>query len=117
MAINDGKDLNMNVIRKPATFASGGTVSTPIFVGGQMIVGLDCGPALTSTTMTFLNSIDGGKTWASVENENDGVAYSVMVEGGKYVHMQPPLTGLDMVRLVGGAAEAAARGVTLVLVP
>lgn len=117
MAINDGKDLNMNVIRKPVTVVSGGTISTPIFVGGQMIVGLDCGPALTSTTMGFLNSIDGGKTWASVENENDGIAYSVTVEGGKYIHIQPPLTGLDMVRLVGGSAEAANRSLTLIMVP
>jgi hypothetical protein len=117
MAISDGKDLNQNVIRKPAGFANGGTISTPIFVGGQMIVGLDCGDALTGTTMAFLNSIDGGKTWRSVENENDGLAYSVTVEGGKYIHINPPLTGLDMVRLVSGTAEAATRTVTIIMVP
>lgn len=117
MAINDGKDLNMNVIRKPTTVANGQTTSTPIFVGGQMIVGIDCGEALTSTAVTFLNSIDGGRTYKSVENESDGLPISVMVESGKYVHINPPIVGLDIVKLVGGSAEGAARTLTLILVP
>lgn len=116
MALPQG-DLNQNVIRKPATILNGATISTPMYIGGQMIVGIDCPLTLSSTTVGFLNSIDGGKTWKSVENENDGLQYSVMVEGGKYVHINPPLTGLDMVRLQAGATEAADRVLTVIAVP
>jgi hypothetical protein len=117
MAIHNGKDLNQNVIRKPVTIPSGGTISGPTLVGGQMIVGLNCGPTLTSTTMTFYNSVDGGKSWAVVENESDGLAYSIAVESGAYVHINPPLIGLDTVLLAGGSVEAAQRSLTLIMVP
>lgn len=117
MAINDGKDLNQNVIRKPVTIASGATVSSPIFVGGQMIVGLDCGAALTGTTIGFLNSIDGGRTFKAVENENDGIAYSVTAEGDRYIHISPALVGLDIVKIVSGTPEAANRSLTIIMVP
>lgn len=116
MATSDGRDLTNMVIRKPATIASGGTVSNMLFIGGQMIVGIDCGSALTSTALTFLNSIDGGNTYRAVENANDGTAYTVVVESGKYIHISPPLVGLDKVRVVAGSAEGAARTVNLIVV-
>lgn len=117
MATSDGRDLTNNVIRKPATIASGGTVSNMLFIGGQMIVGVDCGSALTSTALTFLNSIDGGNTYRAVENANDGTPYTVVIESGKYVHISPPLVGLDKVRLSVGSAEGAARTINVIMVP
>ncbi len=117
MAINNGQDLSTSVIRKPTTVLSGATISTPMYVGGQLIVGIDCSALLTSTTVTFFNSTDGGKTYKAVENGTDGIIIAVMVEANKYVHIAPPMVGLDIVRLQMGSAEGADRVVSLILVP
>jgi hypothetical protein len=117
VAINNGQDLSNAVIRKPARIISGQTISSPLFIGGQLIVGIDCGTLLTSTAFTFVNSIDGGKTFKVVENAGDGTVFAVVTEANKYIHITPPIAGLDIVKLVAGSAEGADRTVNIILIP
>jgi hypothetical protein len=118
MATNPGvngvaTELTNRIVRKPANIPSGMTVSQPILMHGTPLVGIDCA-ALTSTAITLLNSIDGGLSYRAVEDAVTGNAFSAIVEANRYHHISPPLQGLDMVKVVCGTAEAAARTVILV---
>jgi hypothetical protein len=118
MATNAGasgfaQDLSNNVIRKPVTIASGATLSSVALMNGSPLVGVDCS-ALTSVAFTLLNSIDGGLSYRAVEDSITGNPISMVVEANRYHHVNPPIRGLDMVRIVAGTAEGAARSVILV---
>jgi hypothetical protein len=118
MATNPGvngvaQDLTNRLVRKPANIASGATISQPILMHGSPLVGIDCS-MLTSTAITLLNSIDGGLSYRAVEDAVTGNPFSAIVEANRYHHVSPPLRGLDMVKVVCGTAEAAARTVILV---
>jgi len=121
MATNPGvngvaQDLSTSVLRKPANILSGQTVSQPILMHGSPLVGIDCS-ALTSTTITLLNSIDGGLSYRAVEDATTGSPFSAVVEANRYHHVSPPIWGLDMVKVVCGSAEGANRTIILVSVP
>jgi hypothetical protein len=107
------QDLTNRIIRKPANIASGQTISQPLLMHGSPLVGIDCS-MLTSTAITLLNSIDGGLSYRAVEDAVTGNPFSAIVEANRYHHVSPPLRGLDMVKVVCGTAEAAARTVILV---
>lgn len=118
MATNPGvngvaQDLSNNVLRKPANIPSGQTTSQPILMHGSPLVGIDTS-ALTSVAITLLNSIDGGLSYRAVEDAVTGNAFSAIVEANRYHHVNPPIRGLDMVKVVCGSAEAANRTVILV---
>jgi len=107
------QDLTNRLVRKPANIASGATISQPILMHGSPLVGVDCS-ALSSVAFTLLNSIDGGLSYRAVEDAVSGNPISMIVEANRYHHVSPPIRGLDMVKVVCGTAEAAARTVILV---
>jgi hypothetical protein len=107
------QDLTNRIVRKPANIASGATISQPILMHGSPLVGVDCS-ALSSVAFTLLNSIDGGLSYRAVEDAVSGNPISMIVEANRYHHVSPPIRGLDMVKVVCGTAEAAARTVILV---
>jgi hypothetical protein len=107
------QDLSNNVIRKPVTIANGATVSSIAMMNGSPLVGVDTG-ALTSVAFTLQNSIDGGFSFRNVEDAVTGNPFSMVVEANRYHHVSPPIRGLDLVRIVAGTAEGAARSVILV---
>ncbi len=116
MATNQGLgggDLTNHVIRKPANIANGGTTSGIVFMHGTPLVGIDCSQ-LTSTAITLLNSIDGGLSFRPVSDATTGTAFSATVAANRYHNVNPPIRGLDMVKVVTGSAEGAARTVILV---
>jgi hypothetical protein len=118
MATNPGvngvaQDLTNRIVRKPANIANGATISQPVLMHGSPLVGIDCS-MLTSTAITLLNSIDGGLSYRAVEDAVTGNPFSAIVEANRYHHVSPPIRGLDMVKVVCGTAEAAARTVILV---
>jgi hypothetical protein len=110
------QDLSNNVIRKPVNIANGGTVSTVALLHGNSLLGVDCA-ALTSVAFTLQNSIDGGLSFRNVEDAITGSPVSMVVEANRYHHVNPPIRGLDMVRIIAGSAEGAARTVILVSAP
>jgi hypothetical protein len=112
-AAGQAKDLTNNVIRKPANVPNGMTISDTVLMHGTPLVGIDCS-MLTSTAITLLNSIDGGLSYRPVEDAVTGNPFSAIVGANVYHHVSPPLRGLDMVKVVCGTAEAAARTVILV---
>jgi hypothetical protein len=107
------KDLTNRIIRKPANIPNGLTISSVVLMHGTPLVGIDCS-ALTSTAITLLNSIDGGLSYRPVEDAVTGNPFSAVVGANVYHHVSPPIRGLDMVKVVCGTAEAAARTVILV---
>jgi hypothetical protein len=52
-----------------------------------------------------------------VENAGDGTVFAVVTEANKYIHITPPIAGLDIVKLVAGSAEGADRTVNIILIP
>ena len=107
------KDLTNNIVRKRANVASGMTISDVVLMHGTPLVGIDCA-MLTSTAITLLNSVDGGFSYRIVEDAVSGNPFSAVVEANRYHHVSPPIRGLDLVKVVCGTAEAAARTVILI---
>jgi hypothetical protein len=112
-ASGTAQDLSNNIIRKPVNIANGGTISSVALMHGSPLVAVDCA-ALTSVAFTLQNSIDGGLSYRNVEDAITGNPISMTVEANRYHHVNPPIRGLDMVRIVAGTAEGAARTVILV---
>lgn len=95
--------------------ASGGTDSAEVNANGRMVVGIDLGATLTGTTLGLKNAADG--TNFRTAYGTDGNAVSWTVAGGRFLRFDPPLIGLNKIKLVSGSSEGADRTLTVVLAP
>lgn len=95
--------------------ANGGTTSNGMGGNGYRLVGLDL-PTLTSTTIEFEASADGGSTWRSVHNNTGTTAAHTLgaaSTGGKTQAVPDDVARLSAVALVRlkVAAQGAARSI------
>lgn len=110
-----GVVIGANCVQATATIAASGTTSTAVTVDGKIIAGIDLGATLTSTTLGIQNSVDG--TNFNTAYDSSGNAISWTVAGGRFLKFDPPLLGYKTIKLVSGSSEAAARTLTVVMVP
>jgi len=100
-----------------AIIASSGTQSTGIFMGGLSLCGLVMPTLWTSATISLQMTYDNGANWHDVY-DNDGTAISFTVGTSRYVKIDPAdFAGINYLRLVSSAPQAAERSIVIVARP
>jgi|GEM_PF-1885983 len=94
---------------------SGQTTSTSIDLRGTTLCGLHLPSALTSTTVEFSSSGNGGDTFIKMA-DGSGSDVSKTIAANKYIPLNPAdFAGIQFLRLVFGSAESGDREVILSL--
>jgi len=93
------------------TIANGATESSAIGIAGSVLTGLVIPAAFTGTSISFLAEQVDGAGFSVVKK--DGVTFSYVVAAGDILKFQFPATfvGINNIKIVSNAAEAAARTV------
>jgi hypothetical protein len=100
---------------KQLNIANGGSNSDPFSTIGFKSGGVQVPGAFTGVTLALQQSTDGGTNWVPV-TDSTGAAVSLTVAPSKAVILTAGFfLGQPLIRFVSGAAEAAARVLTVTL--
>lgn len=103
------------ILTREVTVANGQTISSDVDLRGHVVVGVVTPAALTSTSLTFQQKLDGETTWKTI-HDREGTAYTVTVAADRFVAIPPgDVAAFRNTRLVMGSAEGGARTIKLVL--
>jgi hypothetical protein len=106
----------------PATIAPGGSLSGPVAIGFDTLVGVSMPASWTTASITFQVSPDGGTTWQELYDGN-GTAVSITAAAGQFIQMTSYLwRGMNMFQIRSGTAavpvvQTAGAVVTLIARP
>lgn len=100
-----------------ATIASSTTTSSAIDLGGTTLAGIQLPASFTGTSITFQAATTLGGTYQTVITSG-GSTVSVAVTAGRFVTLSPSdFAGIQFLKLVSSASEAATRTIELVTRP
>ena len=93
----------------PVTIANGAQNSSILECKGYVLAAILIPAAFTSTTLTFLASINGTNFY-EMYNTYSGTALSYVVAAGRFVAINPAdFQGVNYLKIVAGSDEGAAR--------
>lgn len=104
------------VVPQNVTIASGATASDGVYLVGQTLCGFCLPAAFTGTAVTFQTSPDG-VTYQTLYDSTNATIGATVTQGRNYALNPANFAGYAYVKIVSGAAEGAARTVTLMLHP
>lgn len=106
------------ITNTPFTIAISQPNSTAIQLNGLLPVGLRFPAAMTGSTVTLEESVDG-TNWSPIRINGDAADFSVTVTASKTVVFANaiPLAGFEYLRIVSSSNEAAERSVGLICRP
>lgn len=98
-----------------ATISASGTTTGIINLHGFTLTGILLPTTFTSTTLTFLVSVDGTNFYP-LKTTASGTSLSYTVAQGTYAALNPvDFYGVHYLEIVGGSTEGSARTLTLAL--
>lgn len=99
-----------------ASITSGNTASATIDLMGATLCGIHLPAALTGTSLSFQIASASGGTYQTLQK--NGGDFALPVTQGRYVSLDPAtFAGVQFLKIVSSAAEAANRTLTLAVRP
>lgn len=109
-------EFQPRIAHPAAAIAAGQAASDPVDLGGTTLCGLYLPAAFTGTSLTFQASPSAGGTYQTIQKS--GADLSIAVAPGKYAALSPgDFAGVQFLKIVSNANEAAPRSLTLALRP
>jgi hypothetical protein len=93
----------------PATIAAGQSLSGPVPMGVDTLVGIEMPAAWTAAPLTFQVSPDGGTTWQELYDGagNEVTILAASAAAGRFIQMTSYMwRGINMLRVRSGTAGA-----------
>lgn len=113
-SISDFQSVNTTLV---SSIAVSTTTSGAIDLGGTTLLGVQLPAAFTGTSISFQAATSFGGTYQTVI-DGSGSTLSKTVSQGKYLLLDPSeFAGLQFIKIVSSATEAAQRDLTLVSRP
>ena len=98
------------------TIANGASISTGLSMDAERIpLAIITPAALTTTSLSFQASDDGGNTWRPLYNEGTQYTITTVVnESRHHALARQPFEGVNLIRIVSGSTEGAQRSIKIV---
>ncbi len=108
-------DFQSQILTENVVITAGTSSSNGLSLGGCSLVGVVTPATMTSTSLRFEASFDGGTSYIPIENGAGG-NISKTISGGEYIPLDAAdFLGVNYLRIISGSNEASNRTLTVIM--